>query len=81
MDANTTTDLVITDAELDTEEGSDVTKTLAVATITTMVAVGTVVVYNRVIKPRVHAFRNRKIEEAGAVIDAVIVETPETQKV
>jgi hypothetical protein len=80
MDANTTTDLVTTDAELDTEEGSDVAKTLAAATITTMVAVGAVVVYNRVIKPRVTAFRNRKNEDPE-VVDAVIVETPETAQV
>jgi hypothetical protein len=82
MDANTTsTDLVITDAENeDTENDSDITKTLAVGAITTMVAVGAVVVYNRVVKPRVIAFRTRKIEDPE-VVDAVIVETPETEKV
>jgi hypothetical protein len=80
MDANTTTDLVTTDAELDTEEGSEVAKTLATATIATMVVVGSAVVYRRVIQPRVAAFRNRKNEDPE-IVDAVIVETPETEKV
>lgn len=82
MDANTTsTDLVITDAEIeDTEGGSEVAKTLAVGAVTTAVAVGVVIVYRRVIQPRVLAFRNRNNENME-VVDAIIVETPETEKV
>jgi hypothetical protein len=83
MDANITSpDLVIIDADTeDTDSGSEVAKTLAVGAITTMVVAGTVIAYHRVIKPRVIAFRNRMTEEAGEVIDAVVIETPETEKV
>jgi hypothetical protein len=85
MDANTTsTDLVITDAETDEDPGtgSEIAKTLAVGATTTVVVAGVVIAYHRIIKPRVVDFVNRhRANEDPEVVDAIIVETPETEKV
>lgn len=85
MDTNITSpDLVIIDVETDEDPstGSEIAKTLLVATVSTAVVAGSVIAYNRIIKPRVHALFARKTDEAGEVIEGIIVEDiTETEKV
>lgn len=80
----TPTTIVVIDAENvdeDPSTGSEITKTLVVGAVSTAVVAGSVIVYNRFIKPKVIARFARATEEAGEVIEGTIVETPETEKV